>query len=64
MVPEGVPNPSVRMAVSETEVAEVVRVMVEMDEAVVTVGLAGRTVRLSPMAPHASLDGLLFASPL
>lgn len=64
MVPVGVPNPPDRTAVSETEVAEAVRVMLEMDEAVVTVGLAGRTVRLSPLAPHASLDGLLLESPL
>jgi hypothetical protein len=45
-------------------VTELPMLIVEELTALVTVGVAFTTLRVSPVAPHAVVAGLLFASPL
>ncbi len=57
-------DPLDRTARSLAQPAVVVSIMLEGDAAVVTVGLARRTVRVSPVAPQGAMNPLLLASPL
>ena len=63
-VPTGEPNPPDNVAVSEADPAVVVRAIVEGATLVTTLGLAGMTVRVSPVVPQGAVYGLLLESPL